>query len=51
MDLTLMDMAERPIVEAVRLEIRHAAGSIEVMAGSAGEARVQHADIDRVGDR
>ena len=42
----LMDVAERPIVEARAMEIGGRAGRVEVVRGRAAEARVQHADID-----
>ncbi len=47
----LVNMAERPIVEAGRLEIDKPARSIDIMTGRAVEAGVHQADIDPIGKR
>ena len=47
----LMNVAERPIVEACAMEIGKPAGRVKAVGGRAAEARVQHADIDASGNR
>jgi len=47
----LVDVAERPIVEAGRLEIDKPARSIDIMTGRAVEAGVHQPDIDPIGKR
>src|ERR1700722_4269940 len=42
----LMNVAERPIVEACAMEIPKPAGRVEAVSGRAVDARVQRADID-----
>src|SRR3546814_3684818 len=46
-----VDVAERPVAEAGRLQLGDAAGCVGVVAGGAGEAGLHQADFDRTLDR
>jgi hypothetical protein len=41
-----MDMAERPIIETMPLQVGYAARSVDIVAGRTGKAGVHDADID-----
>lgn len=51
MHTPLVDVAKRPIVEAVGGKVADACRRIGIMAAAAGKARMQHADIDPIRDR